>query len=168
MTTAPFPSPSQLAPCSHMLYALVWARSLQRQAMVLLLLAFVVALMIPLYPVAKTGLAAHVIGITAALLLLGVASLVTQLRLSTRWLQATLWMLLLCLYLGFLTQWIGAFGGLSRMFIVTALGRPEGLPWLETLIEWIIKGLITPLTFIACGLLLWGLRGTPPSEASSA
>jgi (hydroxyamino)benzene mutase len=117
--------------------------------------------MIPLYPVARTGLAAHVIGITGALLLLSTSSTLPSLRLTPRALAWACWLLLLCLYLGFLTQWIGAFGGLSRMFVVTAANRAEGLAWLETAVEWTIKG-ITPLTFIACGLFAWGLRGDAP------
>jgi hydroxylaminobenzene mutase len=141
-----------------------WQRRLQQQAMGLLLLAFAAALMIPLYPVARTGLAAHVIGITGALLLLATATFVPHLRLGPQALAAALTLLVVCVHLGFLTQWIGAFGGLSRMFIVTAQGRAEGLAWLETAVELTIKG-ITPLTFIACGLLLWGLRGTAPRAA---
>jgi (hydroxyamino)benzene mutase len=134
-------------------------RRLQRHAVVLLLLAFVAALMIPLYPNPKTGLAAHVIGITGALLLIGTATLLPGLRLAPPTRTAALVMLVASVELGFITQWLGAFGGLSRMFIVTALGRPEGNPLWETAIEWVIKGAITPLTFIACVLLLYGLRG---------
>jgi (hydroxyamino)benzene mutase len=142
----------------------LWQRRLQRHALVLLLLAFVAALMIPLYPVAKTGLAAHVIGITSALWLFGVATLLPTLRLAPRTLSVTLATLLACLHLGFLTQWLGAFGGLSRMFIVTAAGRPEGLAWMETVVELLIKG-ITPLTLGVCIALLWGLRGAAPTLA---
>jgi (hydroxyamino)benzene mutase len=143
-------------------------RRLQRHALALLLLAFAAALMIPLYPVARTGLAAHVIGITGGLLLIGVASFVPQLRLAPRALKLALLLLVGSVHLGFLTQWIGALGGLSRMFVVTAAGRPEGLAWLETAVEVVIKG-ITPLTFVAVGLLLWGLRGVAdqPSRAAS-
>ena len=139
-------------------------RTLQRSAFALLLPACAAALLIPLYPVPRTGLAAHVIGITGALFLLGTSHLLPGLRLSARALSVAVTLLTVSVWLGFLTQWVGAFGGLSRMFVVTAAGRPEGWALLETAIEWLIKG-ITPLTFIGCAMVLWGLRGQAPQRA---
>jgi (hydroxyamino)benzene mutase len=141
-------------------------RRLQWHASWLLLMALCVPLMIPLYPVAKTGLAAHVIGITGALLLLAVSWLLPVLRWTSRQRTASLLLLVISVHLGFLTQWAGAFGGLSRMFIVTAAGRPEGHPILESVVEVLIKG-ITPTTLIAVAMLIYGLRGSVPAPPDS-
>lgn len=140
-------------------------RRLQRHALVLMLLAFAAALMIPLYPNARTGLAAHLVGITAGLFLFGVAGVLPQLRLSARVRGLALLLLLASLYLGFLTQWAGALLGLSRMFVATAQGQAEGRALWETLVEWTIKG-ITPATIVPCLMLLWGLRGAAVSAAA--
>jgi hypothetical protein len=77
-------------------------------------------------------------------------------NLAPRWITIMGWTLLPSLHLGFLTQWVGGLGGLSRMFIVTAPGQPEGAQWLETIVEYTIKG-ITPLTLIPFLILMIGL-----------
>jgi hypothetical protein len=117
----------------------------------------------------KTVLAAHVIGITTGLAAIGVAIALSRARLSDGALRLVAWTLLPSLYLGFLTQWIGGLFGLSRMFIVTAAGQPEGAQWLETVVEYTIKG-ITPLTILPFLVLLYGLirgmRGSDPMPAT--
>jgi hypothetical protein len=77
-------------------------------------------------------------------------------------------MLIVSLYLGFFTQWIGGLFGLSRMFIVTAAGLPEGNAAAERIVELIVKG-ITPLTILPFLILAYGLinRGNPATAAKS-
>ena len=46
--------------------------------------------------------------------------------------------------------------GLSRMFVVTAAGLPEGEPWAERAVELVVKG-VPPLTIIPILIIGWGL-----------
>jgi hypothetical protein len=71
-------------------------------------------------------------------------------------LKVAVWMLIPCLYLGFLTQWLGGLAGLSRMFVVTAAGQPEGNQLLENIMQWIVMG-ISPLTILPFIVLGYGL-----------
>jgi (hydroxyamino)benzene mutase len=103
-----------------------------------------------------TVLSAHVIGITAGLTAIAVAQLIPNLHLSPLLLRLASWMLLASLYLGFFTQWLGGLFGLTRMFIVTAAGLPEGNQTAERVVELIVKG-ITPLTILPFLILAWGL-----------
>jgi hydroxylaminobenzene mutase len=43
------------------------------------------------------------------------------------------------------------------MFLITAMGLPEGIPWLETSTEIAIKN-ISILTILSCFIVLFGLR----------
>jgi hypothetical protein len=95
----------------------------------------------------ETVLSAHVIGITAGCTAIATGLALPHASLSDHWAKVAVWLLIPCLWLGFLTQWIGGLYGLTRMFIVTAAGMPEGNQLAETAIEWIVKG-ISPLTIL--------------------
>jgi (hydroxyamino)benzene mutase len=103
-----------------------------------------------------TVLSAHVIGITCGLTAIAVGQLIPAVWLGRLALRAVQVMLLISLYLGFFTQWVGGTFGLSRMFIVTAAGLPEGNATAERVVELIVKG-ITPLTILPFVILAWGL-----------
>lgn len=138
------------------------AQALSRLAaqlgVVLMSLAFVSALFMGSYPNPRTALAAHVIGITGGLFMIAAGQLLPRLRLSRLLLNATFWSLTVSVYLGFATQLAAATFDLTRMFVVTAVGRVERDAALEGLVEIVIKG-ITPLTMVPCLLIAWGLRG---------
>lgn len=135
---------------------LIWRRRLIINGAVLLLAGLVAGLTIGLAPNPRTVLAAHVIGLTTGMAAMLVGLLLPYTAINTRWMTVMGWTLLPSLHLGFITQWVGGLGGLSRMFIVTAIGQPEGAAWLETVVEYTIKG-ITPLTLIPFVILLVGL-----------
>lgn len=108
----------------------------------------------------ETVLAAHLIGITAGLAAIATGLALPHVRL-TRSLGLTLEVFLVpSLYLGFLTQWLAGLFGLSRMFVVTAAGLPEGAQWAERVVEVIVLG-ITPLTILPFLILGWALMRSP-------
>jgi hypothetical protein len=141
---------------SHIAETAAWSRSMLLHGTVLVIGGLVAGLTIGLAPNPRTVLAAHVIGLTTGMAAMLVGLVLPHVRLSARLVDVMGWTLLPSLYLGFLTQWIGGLGGLSRMFNVTASGQPEGAAWLESLVEYTIKG-ITPLTLIPFVILIFGL-----------
>lgn len=130
---------------------------LMRLGVALLAAAFVSGLFVGLYANPRAGLAAHVIGITGALMLIAFGLLWSRLALGRAARLAAFWMLIVSVPTGFVAQLVGAALGLSRMFVVTAAGRPEGLPALETAVELVTKA-ITPLTILPVLIVLVGLR----------
>jgi hypothetical protein len=134
----------------------IWQRRLLMNGVILLLGGLVAGLTIGLAPNPRTVLAAHVIGLTTGMAAMLVGLLLPLIVINTRWLNVLVWTLLPSLHLGFITQWVGGLGGLSRMFTVTAAGQPEGAAWLETIVEYIVKG-ITPLTLIPFVILIVAL-----------
>jgi hypothetical protein len=104
----------------------------------------------------RSVLAAHVIGITAGLAAIAFSFLLPHAVLPQRLKTISAVLLIVALYIGFLTQWIGGLLGLLRMFIVTAAGQPEGAPWLELSIEILVKG-ISPITILPFLLVAYGL-----------
>lgn len=143
------------------------ARHLMLQGVVLLILAFVCGLTIGLAANPRTVLAAHVIGITTGLTAIAVAVCQQHAHLSPFARRVMVWTLLPSLYLGFLTQWLAGFVPLSRMFIVTAAGDPEGAAWLETVVEIIVKG-ISPLTILPFIILAVGRHRAAAGFAGTA
>jgi hypothetical protein len=133
-----------------------WSHRLKLHGAILVLAGLVAGLTIGLAPHPKTVLAAHVIGLTTGMASMLAGLVLPQTRLSARWIDLLGWTLLPSLYLGFFMQWLGGLGGLTRMFIVTAAGQPEGAAWLETLVEYGTKA-ITPLTLIPFAILIAGL-----------
>jgi hypothetical protein len=126
---------------------------------ILILGGLLAGLTIGLAPNSRTVLAAHVIGLTTGMAAMLAGLVLPHVRLGQIWVSVMGWTILPALYIGFLTQWIGGLGGLSRMFIVTAQGQQEGAAWLETVVEYAIKG-ITPITLIPFMILIVGfLRG---------
>jgi (hydroxyamino)benzene mutase len=134
-------------------------RALFLHGFVLMFIALASGLAIPHYANIRTGLAAHVIGITSGLLLMGLASAWPLLNLSMRLRTTAFWLLVLSLYIGFVGQVLGAIYGLSRMFPATAPGAPQGNAALETIVEIMTKG-ITPTTLVAIAIVIYGLRGS--------
>jgi (hydroxyamino)benzene mutase len=134
----------------------VIANRLRLHGVVILTLGLVAGVTIGAAALPKTVLSAHVIGITAGLASMAVAQLLPHVRLSGTVMRITAWALLASLYLGFMTQWLGGMFGLTRMFIVTAVGLPEGNQAAERVVELIVKG-ITPLTILPFVVLAWGL-----------
>jgi (hydroxyamino)benzene mutase len=132
------------------------AHRLRLHGVVILTLGLVAGVTINFAALPGTVLSAHVIGITAGLTAIAVAQLVPMVQLSALVLRLATWALLASLYLGFLTQWLGGMFGLTRMFIVTAAGLPEGNQTAERVVELIVKG-ITPLTILPFVVLAWGL-----------
>jgi hypothetical protein len=139
------------------------SRRLLINGAMILTLGLAAGLTIPFAANARTVLAAHVIGITCGLAAIAVALTLPFAGLSRRSEQVVEWTLLISLYLGFLTQWVGGMLKLSRMFIVTAAGQPEGSQGLETIIEYINKA-ISPLTLLPFLLLILGLARAYRSE----
>jgi hypothetical protein len=131
------------------------SRRLLLNGAIILTLGLVAGLTIPMAANARTVLAAHVIGITCGLAAMAVAFALPHASLTKRLERIIEWTLLPSLYLGFFTQWLGGFFKLSRMFIVTAAGQPEGPAILESIMEYIIKG-ISPLTLIPFLILTYG------------
>jgi hypothetical protein len=131
-------------------------RRFRLHGVMILTLGLVAGVTINFAALPKTVLSAHVIGITAGLAAVAVAGLIPHVRLSVAMMRAVSWMLLASLYLGLLTQWLGGLFGLTRMFIVTAVGFPEGNQAAERIVELIVKG-ITPLTILPFLVLGWGL-----------
>jgi (hydroxyamino)benzene mutase len=131
---------------------------------VILVLGLTAGLTIQFAAQPETVLSAHVIGITAGSVAIVTGLALPHLRLSVVWQKVAVWLLLPCLWLGFLTQWIGGLFGLTRMFIVTAAGLPEGNQTAELIIEVIVKG-ISPLTILPFVILAVGAVRMRPAAA---
>jgi hydroxylaminobenzene mutase len=129
------------------------------------LLGFVVGLFLPLYANPRAGLATHLLGITQGLFLAVIGLSYPQLKLPLWVGRANFWMLLISAYVGMIAEFAGAAFGLSRMFIITAMGLPEGIPWLETSTEIAIKG-ISNFILLSCLIVLFGLRQTKTGSTS--
>lgn len=123
------------------------------------LLGFVAGLFLPLYANPRAGLATHLLGITQGVFLAVIGLSYPQLKLPLWVARANFWMLLISAYVGMIAELLGAAFGLSRMFIITAMGLPEGIPWLETSTEIAIKG-ISNFILLSCLIVLFGLRKT--------
>ncbi|MGH7997889.1 MAG: hypothetical protein ACREPR_00245 [Brasilonema sp.] len=129
------------------------------------LLGFVAGLFLPLYANPRTGLATHLLGITQGVFLAVIGLSYPQLKLPLWVARANVWMLLISAYVGLIAEFLAAVFGLSRMFLITAMGLPEGIPWLETSTEIAIKG-ISSFILLSCLIVLFGLRKTKSSSTS--
>ncbi|NMG08874.1 hydrogenase [Brasilonema sp. UFV-L1] len=129
------------------------------------LLGFVAGLFLPLYANPRTGLATHLLGITQGIFLAVIGLSYPQLKLPLWVARANVWMLLVSAYVGLIAEFLAAVFGLSRMFLITAMGLPEGIPWLETSTEIAIKG-ISSFILLSCLIVLFGLRKTQSSSTS--
>jgi hydroxylaminobenzene mutase len=140
-------------------------RSLLWHGIFLCTIGFLLGLLIPLYANPRAGLAAHTLGITQGIFLAIIGFAYPQLKLSL-WLgRAVFWMLLISVYVGQLGQILGAAFGLTRVFLITAQGLPEGSAWLETSVE-IATKVITTFLLLACFIILYGLRPTKSGSSS--
>lgn len=128
-------------------------------------LGFIAGLFIPLYANPRTGLATHLLGITQGLFLAVIGLSYPQLKISTWLARVTYWLLFVSAYVGMLGEFLGAAFGLSRTFIVTAKGLPEGILWLENVVDTSIKT-ISLFVFFACFVVLYGLRKTKSDSNS--
>ncbi|BAZ22907.1 hydroxylaminobenzene mutase HabB [Kalymmatonema gypsitolerans NIES-4073] len=132
-------------------------RSLLWHGIFICLLGFVAGLFIPLYANPRAGLATHLLGITQGVFIAVIGLSYPQLKLPLWVARANFWMLLISAYVGMIVEFLAAAFGLSRMFLITAMGLPEGIPWLETSTEIAIKN-ISILTILSCFIVLFGLR----------
>ena len=132
-------------------------RSLLWHGILICLLGFVAGLFIPLYANPRAGLATHLLGITQGVFLAVIGLSYPVLKLPLWVGRANFWMLLISAYVGMIVEFLAAAFGLSRMFLITAMGLPEGIPWLETSTEIAIKN-ISILTILSCFIVLFGLR----------
>ncbi|KAB8320741.1 hypothetical protein SD81_004070 [Tolypothrix campylonemoides VB511288] len=129
------------------------------------LLGFLAGLFLPLYANPRAGLATHLLGITQGVFIAVIGFSYPQLKLPLWVARANFWMLLISAYVGMIVEFLAAAFGLSRMFIITAMGLPEGIPWLETSTEIAIKN-ISILTILSCFIVLFGLRQTKTDATS--
>jgi (hydroxyamino)benzene mutase len=120
-------------------------------------LGFIVGFFIPLYANPRAGLATHLLGITEGLFIAVIGLSYPQLKLPYWVAIANFWMLLVSAYVGIFGEFLGATFGLTRVFIITAIGFKETIPWLETVVEVSIKGIST-LIILSCFIVLYGLR----------
>jgi (hydroxyamino)benzene mutase len=141
-------------------------RSLLWHGIFLCTLGFIVAFFIPLYANPRAGLATHLLGITQGVFLAVMGLSYPQLKLSLLLGRINFWMIVISAYVGMIGEFLGAAFGLTRVFIVTAVGLPGGIPWLETSVEVAIKGISLFILF-SCFIVLYGLRGTK-NDTSSA
>lgn len=122
-------------------------------------LGFSAGLFIPLYANPRAGLATHLLGITEGLFIVAIGFCYPELKLSPRFGKINFWILLIGAYFGIFAEFLGAVFGLTRVFVITAMGLPETIPWLEMSVEIVIKG-ISILILLSCFIVLFGLRGT--------
>jgi (hydroxyamino)benzene mutase len=120
-------------------------------------LGFIVGFFIPLYANPRAGLATHLLGITEGLFIAVIGFCYPQLKLPYWVAIANFWMLLFSAYIGIVGEFLGATFGLTRVFIITAIGFKETIPWLETVVEVSIKG-ISSFIILSCFIVLYGLR----------
>lgn len=128
-------------------------------------LGFISGMFLPLYANPRAGLATHAIAITQGMFLAIIAFSYPQLKLSLWIARLTYWLLLISAYIGLLGQLLAAMFGLSRMFLITAHGLPEGIPWMETSVEISTKA-VSNFLLIACFIVLYGLRKTKSDSTS--
>lgn len=128
-------------------------------------LAFIVGLFIPLYTNPRAGLATHLLGITQGIFLAVIGFCYPQLKLAFWVARANFWMLLISAYVGMIGEFLGAVFGLTRVFVITAMGLPESITWLETSVEIAIKG-ISSFILLSCFIVLYGLRKTKSDSSS--
>ncbi|MEH2458930.1 hypothetical protein [Nostoc sp.] len=161
MSTLEKPSESHLlkAPSSLMdsIHSEAFKHRLLWHGIFLCTLGFIVGLFIPFYANPRAGLATHLLGITQGLFLAVIGLCYPQLKLPLWVAKANFWMLLISAYLGIIGEFLGAVFGLTRVFVITAMGLPEGIPWLETGVEIAIKGISSFIIF-SCFIVLFGLR----------
>lgn len=133
----------------------------------LITLGLLAGFSIPLAANRETVLAAHVIGLTTGMVAILFGLLLAQTPLGSGWKRICEGLLVVSLFVGFFTQWLGGLFGLSRMFIVTAIAQAEGPAWAETAVELLIKG-ISPMTVLPFLILLVGLAKAPAARTAPA
>lgn len=163
MSTLETPSQSNLlgTPSSEMdsIQSQDFKRKLLWHGIFICTLGFISGLFIPLYANPRAGLATHAIAVTQGMFLAIIGIAYPQLRLSLWVARLTYWLLLISAYVGLLGQLLAAVFGLSRMFLITAKGLPEGIPWMETSVE-ISTKTVSNFLLVACFIILFGLRKT--------
>jgi (hydroxyamino)benzene mutase len=131
-------------------------RHLLRLGFILILLALFTGLAIPSFANPRLGLAAHVAGITSALVLIAVGALATSFALGTRATRVMNWSWVYAAYANWFACLVGAITGASRLTPIAGAGTTG-----SSVAEGVVTFLLLSLSLAAIAgtsLAVWGLR----------
>jgi (hydroxyamino)benzene mutase len=141
-------------------------RHLLQLGFILILLALFTGLAIPSFVSPRLGLAAHVAGITSALVLLALGALAPCFALGTRASRVMNWSWIYAAYANWFACLLGAITGASRLTPIAGAGT-NGSPVAEGIVTFLLLSL--SLAAIAgTSLAVWGLRRSDQAHASDA
>lgn len=125
---------------------------------VLLLLSLMTGLAVPAFPVPRLGLAAHLAGITGALVVIAVGALAGFFTLGARSARIMRWSWVYAAYANWLGCLIGATTGASRLTPIAGAGHAG-----DAVSEAVVQFLLVSLSLAAIAgtaIAIWGLRKT--------
>jgi hydroxylaminobenzene mutase len=141
-------------------------RLLLRLGFILILLSLFTGLAIPALPNPRLGLAAHVAGITSALVLIAIGAVGQAIVLGVRARTAMTWSWVYAAYANWLACVLGAVTGASRLTPIAG-GASSGSAMAENLVAFLLLSL--SLAAIAGTILaVWGLRKKEPLRTGDA
>lgn len=141
-------------------------RLLLQLGFVLILLALFTGLAIPSLANPRLGLAAHVAGITSALVLIAIGALGETIRLGARSRGVMHWSWIYAAYANWFACLLGAVTGASRLTPIAGAGR-TGDAVSEAVVAFLLLSL-SVAAIVGTTLAVWGLRRRGVETATAA
>lgn len=141
-------------------------RPLIQLGFILILLALFTGLAVPAFANPRLGLAAHVAGITSALVLIAIGALASSFALGARSRTVMTWSWVYAAYANWFACLLGAITGASRMTPIAGAGTTG-----NEISEAVVAFLLVSLSLAAIAgsvLAVWGLRRRESERATEA
>lgn len=141
-------------------------RRLLQLGLLLFLLGLLTGFAIPALANPRMGLSSHLEGVLNGLFLLGLGLLWPQLRLGRQGRTAAFWLVVYASFANWAATLLSAVWGAGGSMPIAGGGQ-AGTPFQETVVLGLLLSLSVAMV-AACGILLWGLRGTADPDVLRA